>query len=83
MIIENKEQDKIIKDFIKNIDDIRKRTISRLHTKMESNSSKKPSIYKTTESQGSRHVSNFEMKEKEEVKVLSLINKGMFRMKKN
>lgn len=67
LITENNEQENIIKDFLSKIDDMKKRTtISRLHTKMESNSSKKPSIYKNTESLHSYHVSNYELKEETE-----------------
>lgn len=68
MITENIEQEQTIKDFLAKIEDAKKRTmISRCHTKMETNSSKKPSFYKNTESVNSgRHFSNVELKEEEE-----------------
>ena len=67
LITENIDQEKIIKDFLDKIEDAKKRTtISRAHTKMESNSSKKLSIYKNTESVFSRHFSNYDLKEEEE-----------------
>ncbi len=68
LITENIEQEQTIKEFLAKIEDVKKRTmISRTHTKMETNSSKKPSIYKNTESANSgRHFSNYELKEEEE-----------------